>query len=270
MRPLSRSAFIPVLALAAAVIAPAATSASSSDWFEANGARLRLLTSGAPDAEGHLRGSLEIALRPGWKTYWRDPGQAGVPPTLDVSRSAGITAARMDFPAPQWHAEDGFSWAGYGEPVAFPVEFTAEPGTLPQIEADVFLGVCESICIPVSAKLSVDPARNADDPEDRAAVAQAFETLPGQPKPDFRVAGTSLESGKLIVDAVVPGDPAKASLFLAGGDGYTFAMPQLVIEGGVLRFEVDADRPSLVPTGDGIAYTLVGETGAVSGTIPFF
>ncbi len=54
--------------------------ASSSDWFETEGARIRLVTTGKPAADGKLKGMLDIELKPGWKTYWRDPGDAGVPP----------------------------------------------------------------------------------------------------------------------------------------------------------------------------------------------
>ncbi len=63
---------------------------------------------------------LEIDLKPGWKTYWRDPGDAGVPPTLDASASSNIASAELSFPAPQ-RFDDGFAiWAGYKEPVGIP------------------------------------------------------------------------------------------------------------------------------------------------------
>ena len=48
---------------------------------------MRLVTTGSRDADGRLEGILDIELKPGWKTYWRDPGDAGVPPTIDVSAS---------------------------------------------------------------------------------------------------------------------------------------------------------------------------------------
>ena len=129
--------------------------ASSSDWFETEGARVRLVTTGKPAADGTLKGILDIELKPGWKTYWRDPGDAGVPPTLDVSANPNITGAKFDFPAPQRHDEGDFQWAGYDYPVALPVTFTLkDPGGPATIDAAVFLGVCETICIPVQAKLA--------------------------------------------------------------------------------------------------------------------
>src|SRR5262245_43732610 len=86
------------LAVASALASPAL--ASSSDWHEADGGRVRLLTSGRPDEHGVLRGALEIDLKPGWKTYWLDPGDAGVPPSLDVSGSRNVSTAELQFPAP--------------------------------------------------------------------------------------------------------------------------------------------------------------------------
>ena len=72
--------------------------ASSSDWFETEGARDPAGHHGQADAEGRLNGMLDIELKPGWKTYWRDPGDAGVPPTIDVSASQNIVGARVRFP----------------------------------------------------------------------------------------------------------------------------------------------------------------------------
>ncbi|TIW88948.1 MAG: hypothetical protein E5V51_06740, partial [Mesorhizobium sp.] len=131
--------------------------ASSSAWYNSEGGKVRLVTSGKPDDAGRIRGILDIALKPGWKTYWRDPGDAGVPPQLDISASTNIADATLSFPAPQRH-DDGYGkWAGYNYPVSLPVTFTLSTPNQPAvIDADVFLGICETICIPVQTRLSVD------------------------------------------------------------------------------------------------------------------
>ena len=148
-----------IAALSLTLAAAGGAQASSSAWLETDGARIRLVTTGAPDAQGHLKGMLDIQLKPGWKTYWRDPGDAGVPPTIDVSANPDIERVDIDFPVPQRHDEGDFQWAGYDYPVALPVTFTFKAGSgSSPIEADVFLGVCETICVPVQAKFSVDPA----------------------------------------------------------------------------------------------------------------
>src|SRR5262245_19830212 len=146
--------------------------ASATDWMEVEGARVRLITAGAADADGVLKGALEVDLEPGWRTYWRDPGDAGVPPQLDISKSTNVATAELLFPTPERFDDGSAKWAGYRHPVTFPVTFKMKtPGDPSMIAADVFLGVCKSICIPVQATFTLDPASDPDEPADAAVVA---------------------------------------------------------------------------------------------------
>jgi DsbC/DsbD-like thiol-disulfide interchange protein len=261
-----------ILLAASLVIASAAPAlASSSDWYEAAGGSIRLVTAGAPDENGIVQGALEINLKPGWKTYWLDPGDAGVPPTIDVSASRNVTAADLSFPAPH-RFDDGFAkWAGYEEPVSFAVAFTlADPSKPASIDAKVFLGVCESICIPVQATLTLDTATDPDNADDAAAVQAALDALPAPEQPDFGV--TLIAGGKdeVLVEAAFPGEPETVDLFLAGSDGYQFGPPERKIEGDRLMFSVPIlQRPEKTPEKGGLRYTLVTAAGAVSGMLPY-
>lgn len=261
---------ITALLLATAVAGPAA--ASSSDWFEMEGGRVRLVTAGTPDAEGKLRGILDIELRPGWKTYWRDPGNSGVPPTIDASAASGRIDARFDFPPPQWHDEADFKWAGYDRSVAFPVTFAVD-GKTPAgtIEAKVFLGVCETICVPVPATLAIDPTHDPDNAADAAAVAAAFAALPPDARPDFGVKVVSAPgSHDVLLEANLPGDAQTAELFIAGDEGYTFTTPVRAVKDGKALFSTTVTLPARMGTGAGLHYTLVTDKGAVSGLLPYF
>src|SRR5690606_34878584 len=105
-----------------------------------------------------------------------------------------------------------------------PVSFTlGSPGRPALIEAAVFLGICETICIPVNAQLSLDPASDPDDPADAAVVQAALAALPGPERPDFRASIVSMDDSTLLVEARLPGDPKAAAFFIAGEDGYSFA-----------------------------------------------
>ena len=246
--------------------------ASSSDWFETDGARIRLVTVGKPDAQGKLNGILDIELKPGWKTYWRDPGDAGVPPTIDVSANPDITKVEFSFPAPQRHDEGDFKWAGYDHPVALPVTFTLkDPAESTAIDAAVFLGVCETICVPVQAKLAVDPADDPDNPDDAAAVSAAFSKIPPAATPDFGVRPVEKAGGaKAALQATFPGDPATAELFISGEEGYLFSTPVREERDGKTFFSLEVTRPDETPTGLGLHYTLVTDAGAVNGLLPYF
>ncbi len=262
--------------IAASLIVLAAASATghaaSSAWIEAAGGRVRLVTDSRPDAGGSLSGMLDIELKPGWKTYWRDPGDAGVPPSVDVSKSPGLTGATLEFPAPRRHDEGDFTWAGYSSSVALPIRFQTRDAAVaaPVISADVFLGVCEDICVPVQATLVVDPSRDADEEADRAAVAAAFAALPARAGPGFRVAKTSLKGDVARFEIELPVGMKAVDLFIAGDEGYAFRTPRQVETDGKTLFEVGATRPEAKPAGGALHYTLVGDTGAVSGAIPYF
>jgi DsbC/DsbD-like thiol-disulfide interchange protein len=246
-------------------------SATASDWVEVQGGRVRLVTTGAPDASGIFQGALEIDLKPGWKTYWRDPGDAGVPPQINISKSVNIALAEMRFPVPQ-RFDDGVSkWAGYKHPVAFPVTFTLKsPGEPASIEADVFLGICETICIPVQGKFTLDPATDPDNADDQALVTAALEALPGPEQPDFGVTMVPGNDKQMLVEATLPGDPASAELFVAGDQGYIFGTPERVDRDGKVIFAVPVlDRPAAKPTAGSLHYTLATRAGAVEGTLPY-
>jgi DsbC/DsbD-like thiol-disulfide interchange protein len=259
-----------LLSLPALLLVGADVMAASSDWVEMPGGRIRLLTSGEPDAAGALRGALQIDLKPGWKTYWQDPGDAGVPPTIDLADKAGLAGIEIGFPAPSRYEEDGVKWAGYDKPVVFPVTFRLAASGPVKITANVFLGVCETICVPVSASMMLDPEAPSADPSEAMVVDAAFAALPPPATPSFGVDGVAIENDRLIVEAVVPGDPAAADLFLAGNSDYVFGAPQRIERDGRAAFAVPFIRPNATPQGEGLAYTLVGEQGAVRGTIPYF
>ncbi len=80
---------IRTLALAPFLLASLALPAiaSNSDWTETPGGRVRVVLedNGTNKAASHeRRGALQIELQPGWKTYWRNPGDAGVPPQINI------------------------------------------------------------------------------------------------------------------------------------------------------------------------------------------
>jgi DsbC/DsbD-like thiol-disulfide interchange protein len=264
--------FLPAYAALLMLVAGSPLHASSSGWFETEGARIRLVTAGKPDAEGKLNGILDIELGPGWKTYWRDPGDSGVPPTLDVSASPNIASVVFDFPSPQRHDEGDFKWAGYDYPVALPVTFTLkDPAGAAAIDASVFLGVCETICVPVQAKLAVDPADDPDNPDDAAAVAAAFSKVPPAATPGFEVkAAGKVGDAQVLLEAIFPGDPATAELFISGEDGYVFSTPLREQRDGKTFFSIEVTRPDETPAGPGLHYTLATDAGAVSGLLPYF
>ncbi|WP_237683995.1 protein-disulfide reductase DsbD domain-containing protein [Pseudaminobacter soli (ex Zhang et al. 2022)] len=245
--------------------------ASSSDWVMMQGGRVRLVTAGEPDGSGTLRGVLHIELAPGWKTYWRDPGDAGVPPSVDLSASRNISLAGLDFPPPERHRDGEFAWAGYDRPVALPITFhVKDPGRPVTISAAIFLGICESICVPVHAELKVDPASDPHNPDDTSLVNAALSALPEPATDEFGLKTVEASEDHLLVEAVLPQGATDADVFIASDDGYAFREPKKVNREGDLLFRIPVIKPAQRPSGAGLHYTLVTDAGAVSGTIPYF
>jgi DsbC/DsbD-like thiol-disulfide interchange protein len=255
-----------ILSLLALVPFPA--SASSSHLVDGTGAVMRLVTSGEADPRGLLRGALDIALKPGWKTYWRDPGDTGIPPQIDVSRSRNVKSAAFSFPAPQRIEESYGVWAGYTAPVTLPVTFTLD-GPADTIIADVFLGVCRQICIPFQASLSLDPNVGAQATDDRAVVDRAFASLPAKARPGFRVHTVRGDSRRLYVEAEVPAGAGEPQLFVVSTDGYVLRTPELAEAGnGVASFVIEISKraePGQTGPAPSIDYTLVAGQAAVAG-----
>lgn len=102
------------------------------------------------EAQGQMAG-LRLQLAPGWKTYWRSPGDAGIPPVFDWSRSENVQAVRIYWPAPHVFKLNGLTTIGYSGDVVLPIEITPrDPARPVRLRGGVELGVCSDICVPAT------------------------------------------------------------------------------------------------------------------------
>ena len=95
----------------------------ASPWNEDSRSAIRLIA-GTNVAGAPLRAGVEIKLQPGWKTYWRYPGDSGVPPRFDFSGSANLKSAKVLYPAPHLFSDDSGNSLGYKDNVVFPLQVT--------------------------------------------------------------------------------------------------------------------------------------------------
>lgn len=204
------------------------------------------------DRQGVVRAALQIETKPGWITYWREPGDAGIPPQITASPTANVSLKKLSLPAPKRLDAGGLQDIGYDQPVTFAVEFSLnEAGAAARIDAGVFIGVCKNICIPFQATFSLAPAAtDADLDETADIILKAGKSLPERPSEDFRVTsfrivpGLEEEPGKLHVELKLPIDtPLQSSFFVTGPENYAFTtVSQQVRNGRNLSVEIPITR----------------------------
>lgn len=118
------------------------------------------LLSGMQMPDGGRMAGLRLSLEPGWKTYWRSPGETGVPPRFDWSQSSNVKEVVLHWPRPGIFESFGMSTAGYSDVVLFPLEVQPiDPGLPVQLNLSAELGVCKDICVLelVETSLQIDP-----------------------------------------------------------------------------------------------------------------
>ncbi len=97
---------------------------------------------------------------PGWKTYWKNPGDSGVPPSFDWAGSKNLKHAEVLYPAPHRFADANGTAIGYDDQVVFPVKLTPERVGEPiELKLAFAYGLCKDLCIPndVSLGLTLEP-----------------------------------------------------------------------------------------------------------------
>lgn len=133
---------------------------------------LELLEGWRRDDGTHMAGLL-IRLAPGWKTYWRAPGEAGIPPRLHLRDRRGLEGVQMFWPVPQVFMSNGMRSIGYHGDVVLPIQLTLADGQGPlRLSGRIEIGVCQDICVPVSLNLrGMLPEGGRPDPRIAAALA---------------------------------------------------------------------------------------------------
>jgi DsbC/DsbD-like thiol-disulfide interchange protein len=151
----------------------------ASDWVDGLKSSARLIAAGSKD--GVQQAGVEIKLAPGAITYWRNPGDAGAPPTLSFEGSSNLAQARASFPAPERLREnDGGEAFGYDRGLVLPVDIEPIDRAKPvSIALKLNYAVCEKICVPAQASLNlVLPPDGAGASPYAEPIAKAKATIP--------------------------------------------------------------------------------------------
>ncbi len=239
------------IGLAGLVLSGPVAAQTATPWVEGYNSKTRMIAGSITTAGAQARSvaGVEITMPDGWKTYWRNPGDAGgVPPYFEWAGSENLGSAKVLYPAPSRLKDASGDSVGYKKAVVFPIEVTPKDATKPvTLTLAMEFGVCREICVPAEAKLSlVIPASVAPAP---AALIDALEQVPRKAA-DRRPNDPTLKAGratligdkpKLEVDVTFAGSGIGGDVFIEAPDGIFLALPKKVAgsTGATQTFEVD-------------------------------
>lgn len=136
------------------------------------------LLEGWQQRDGSRMAAIEIRLKPGWHTYWRIPGEAGIAPEVDWSGSRNLASVAYRWPRPEVFEQFGLTSFGHSGRLVLPVVLTAtDPAQPIEARARIDFGACNEICTPAAVEVSARLVPGAP-PAGRAVIAAALATAP--------------------------------------------------------------------------------------------
>ncbi len=265
---------VPVAAAVFCLTAPAlAEQPGFGPWASGEEAEVRLIASGI-GSDGRLHGGVEILLEPGWWTYWRSPGAAGIPPVIDFGASENLGAVAVSYPLPERHDD------GYGATNIYPggvlLPFSAkvpDPDAPTVLNLSLDLGVCEEICIPEHVEATLTVPVGLRSPVATATLAGASARVPGAPIPGVLAVERARQSGGTEqhprIDVVVTA-PDDAIVFVEGPPNWHARVPERLDGKEPATYRVTVDRFATASTpvaGETLRVTLAGGGKAIEQTV---
>lgn len=244
--------------------------AASGPWDSNDHVAMRLVSAVHGVGErGSVPLGLHFRMKPGWKIYWRSPGDAGYPPKPDWTGSRNLARVTIRWPAPTRFSIFGLETLGYQDEVILPL--SAElivPGAAMTIAATVDYLTCKDVCIPYRATASLSLADAPASPTDLAFEIDRFsQRVPGPGARhgltlDRATLAPSGDGVRLQVDASAIEPFVAPDVFVEGPEGSFFGRPEveiadqgqtarLVIAGGGIDAAGSGDVPLTLTLVDG-------------------
>jgi DsbC/DsbD-like thiol-disulfide interchange protein len=236
--------------------------ADASPWDGGKHTAARLIAGATAQSAG-----VEVRLMAGWKTYWRYPGDSGIPPRFDFSGSQNVKSVTVRWPAPQRLTDESGTTIGYKHDVVFPLEVVPEDAGKPTtLRVKIDYGVCARICEPADAtgELALGgPGAFADRIAANDATVPRPAKLGGSGELSIRV--VKRLGNKVVVDVAAAAD---VDLFAEGPTpDWALPVPLRVAEAptGVQRYVFDLDGlpPNTKPDGAMLRLTAVAGDQAI-------
>lgn len=214
------------LVILVAATAPA-RAADASPWDGSERAAVRLIAGAQRTEAGATvqRAGIEIRLAPGWKTYWRYPGDSGIPPRFDFSESRNVKSVIVRWSAPQRLTDEAGTSIGYKHDVVFPLDVIAQDKSKPVVLAlKADYAVCEKICVPADGKAELTLTGNPSEHDGKLRRSEALVPKAAALGGDgaVRILAAKREGARILVDVAAP---AGAIELFAEGPTPDWALP---------------------------------------------
>lgn len=241
-------------------------------WVTSSASAVRLIVPVQAKAGGAPLAGIELKLQPGAKTYWRSPGETGVAPTADFSKSTGLSGVALLFPAPEAFDDGAGGVAiGYTRDVIFPVRFTPETAEGQTFHLQFDYGVCHrNMCMPVSAALAAAPGEGTEDEALGRRMAAALAQVPStQTHPRLSVTRlTPVRTAEtLTIEVTARGTGAEPRLFVEAQD-IAFTTRPVRVDAGAAVFSAIGPLPAPDAKVNTLTLTLVSGDDAMETTLP--
>lgn len=244
-----------------ALLAPGPALGGETLWQEVMpDVSIRLISADAVDAGNRVWIALEIDMPETINTYWRIPGESGIPPQFDFSGSAGIGEHEIAWPYPTRRENEAYLDHAYYGHTVLPIAIEVK-GDAPVVELAAVLGICSEVCVPVSMDftLRIDPG--APDHPNMLRIEQARAQVPiAWTGPD--VIGDVVYdtgTGALVASLDDPAFPARTAIADIAGRMLLFGPP--VAKEGALHFPLFGRPPSGLEEGETVHITFTGPDG---------
>lgn len=216
---------------------------------------------------------VHIKLEKGWKTYWRTPGDSGIPPQFDWSQSRNIENAQIEWPKPYSFDTFGLQTWGYKDEVVFPVRVTLKKAGQPvEAKLQIFYGVCEQVCIPINQTIQMRLASGYPEMTPDAALLKQYRAaVPRSLQSTEHITISASSNTILNASFLSPMPLENPVLILEGeeGDVFEISSTRLDPSGQSATFEMAADlvNRTLPLSGRSVTATLLDKSFAIESQV---
>ncbi len=214
-------------------------------------------------ADGVHVAGLRIELAPGWKTYWRSAGAAGISPQMDWRGSEGLRSVTPAWPTPTVFRQGGAISIGYDESFVLPLLIAAGPGPV-ELRGKIDIGVCAEICLPARVRIGarLEPRGSPD-----AAIAAALTDRPARVRAPARCSLSPVAHGLAIAVSIeVPSQGRAEAVVIEVPDPDVWVTDAGVSRAGgriEARAEMLSAKGTVAVDRSRITITVIGSRGAV-------